>query len=107
MNSALLRGKKAEDTSFRVLCPSVSNQYSVAMVNLVLDDLRCEAGVGFEPRLELLVLVLHLDRAVALGLARSGQGKAALLGIKSARALDDLRIEHHGRASVVDFTDDL
>ena len=54
------------------------------MVDLVLDDLRCEAGVGFEPRLELLVLVLHLDRAVALGLARSGQGKVARLGIKSA-----------------------
>ena len=64
-----------------------SNQNTVAMGDLVLDDLRCEAGVGFEPRLELLVLVLHLDRAVALGLARSGQGKAARLGIKSAEPL--------------------
>lgn len=75
------------------------------MVDLVLDDLRREAGVGFELRLELLVLVLHLDRAVALGLARAGQGQAALVGIESAGALDELRIENHDRASVVGFID--
>ena len=52
------------------------------MVNLVLDDLRCEAGVGFEPRLELLVLVLHFDRAIAFGPSRAREGQSAFLGLK-------------------------
>ena len=30
----------------------------------MLDDLRREAGIGFESCLKLLVLVLHLDRAL-------------------------------------------
>lgn len=108
MNSALLRGKKAADTSFYVLCLSVlsrSNQYSVVMVNLVLDDPRGDSIIGFEASFKALDLVLHLDRAVALGHARAGQGQAALVSIESAGALDELRIENHDRASVVGFID--
>ena len=76
------------------------------MVDLVLDDLRREAGIGFDSRLKLLVLVLHLDRAVAFGFARAGQGQAALFRLVSAGALDDLRVEHHRRAAVVVEDDD-
>ena len=47
------------------------------MVDLVLDDLRREVGVGFETALKLLVQVLHLDRAVTLCPARAGQRQAA------------------------------
>jgi hypothetical protein len=40
-------------------------QYAVAMVDLVLDDLGCPAGEGFDPGLELFVLPLHFDGFIA------------------------------------------
>ena len=41
------------------------------MVDFVLDDLRRKAGIGFESCLKLLVLVLHLDRAIPFCLSSS------------------------------------
>ena len=41
------------------------------MVDLVLDDLRHEAGIGFESRLKLLVLLLHLDCSIPFSLSSS------------------------------------
>ena len=84
----------------------LSNQHTVAVVDLVLDDLRREAGVSFEARFKLLVLVLNLDRVVSFGLSRAGEGQAAFLGLVSAGAFDDLRVEHHGRAAAVIEDDD-
>ncbi len=84
----------------------LSNQHTVAVVDLVLDDLRRKAGVGFQARFEALVLVLHLDRAIPLGLSRAGEGQAALFGLVGTGVFDDLRVEHHGRAAVVVEDDD-
>ena len=41
------------------------------MVDPVLDNLRREAGIGLESCLKLLVLVLHLDRAIPFWLSSS------------------------------------
>ena len=49
------------------------------MVDLVLDDLGRPAGEGFQPDLEILVLVPHLDGAVPPGPADAGEGEAPLL----------------------------
>ena len=62
-----------------IICVRQSNYHAVAVVNLMLDDLRCKAGAGFEARFKPLVLIPQLDRAVSLGLSRAGQGQAALL----------------------------
>ena len=58
---------------------SGSNQNPVAVVNLVLDDLGRKPGEGFPPGLEGLILILHFDGAVPLGLPPAGEGEAALL----------------------------
>ena len=58
------------------------------MVNLVLDNLGRPAGEGLEPGPHRLVLELHLDEAVALGLPRPGQGQTALFGLVNIRGLD-------------------
>ena len=47
---------------------SISNQYPLAVVDFVLDDLGRPAGKGFEANLKLLILILHLDRLPAFGL---------------------------------------
>ena len=70
------------------------------MVDLVLDDLRRPAGVGFEAGFKALVLILHLDRAKAPGLSHAAEGQAALLRLIGAGASDDLRIEHDDSGSV-------
>ena len=41
------------------------------MVDLVLDDLRWKAGVCFEAHVKLLILELHLDRAIPFSLSSS------------------------------------
>ena len=46
-------------------------QHPVAIVDLVLDDLRREVGVGLEASLELLVLVLYLDCSIPFSLPSS------------------------------------
>ena len=48
------------------------------MVDLVLNDLRREAGVGLEARLELLVLVLHLDCSIQFSLSPSSNSIIAV-----------------------------
>ena len=55
-----------------------SNQYDVAVVDLVLDDLRWKAGIGLESCLKLLVLVLHLDRAIPFWLSSSSNTIAVI-----------------------------
>ena len=67
------------------------------MINLVLDDLCRPAGEGFDARLHLGGLVLHLDGFVALALTGATEKRqAALFGIVRAVLLDNLGIEHHG-----------
>ena len=56
------------DALFRRIMPFIlaennhdSDQHTITMVNLVLDDLCLEAGIVFKPCFKALVLKLHLD----------------------------------------------
>ena len=61
---------------------SPSNQNTVTVVHLVLDDLGGPAGEGFDPFLELLVVPADLDLLIALTLPGAAQqAQAALLGL--------------------------
>ena len=83
-----------------------SDDNTLAMVDLMLDNLCGPAGEGFQSRLELFVLVLHLDGLPAARFARAGQRQTALLGLIAAGLLDDLRVEHHHIRSLVIERDD-
>ena len=75
----------------------VSNQHSVTVIHLMLDDLCRPAGEVFRARLHIQGLILHLDGLIALTRSRIAEkGQAALLGVVRAVLFDDLRIEHHG-----------
>lgn len=76
------------------------------MIDLVLDDLRGEAGERLLARLEASVLEAHLDGAVARCAAAARKRQAALLGLVRARAADDLRVEHDARGTLVVEDDD-
>ena len=70
-------------------------QYTVAMVDLVLNDLSSPAGEGFDTSLEFLVLPLDFDGLKPLAGARVAQkGQAALPGIVRTGGFEDLRVEH-------------
>ena len=84
----------------------MSNQNSLAVVDLVLDDLRCPAGEGLEPCLELLILPLHLDSPEAFCLPGAGVGQAALLGLIGSGSLNNDRIEHDHVFTLVVKDDD-
>lgn len=78
------------------------------MVDFVLDNLGSPAGEGFEARLELLVLVSHLDALEAFGLPQSGKGQAPLFRLVRIGFLKDLRVEHdHIRPLIVKSDDPL
>ena len=67
------------------------------MIHLVLDYLCRPAGVGFDARLHLGGLVLHLDGLIALAFARATEERqAALFGIVRTVLLDNLGVKHHG-----------
>ena len=59
-----------------------SDQNTVTMIHLVLDDLGGPAGEGFDPLPELLVVPADLDLLIALTLPGAAQqAQAALLGL--------------------------
>ena len=64
------------------------------MVDLVLNDLCRPAGKGLEPRLEFLILPLHLNGLEPLRFSCAGERQAALLGLIDPRLLDDDGMEH-------------
>ena len=75
---------------------------AVAVIDLMLDDLRRPAGERFNARLELLILPLHLDGLITLCFPRAGQRQAALLRVIRRRFFDDHGVEHdHVRANIV------
>ena len=76
------------------------------MVNLMLDDLGCPAGVGFQTGLQLFILVPYLDGTVPFCLSDALQGETALLGLIRIRALDNFGIEHEHIASRIVEDDD-
>ena len=85
----------------------VSYQYSVAMVNFVLDDLGRPAGKGFDAGLELLVLPFDFNRLITLAGTRTAKkGQATLLGFVWPGHFDDFRIEHNHIGSCVIKGDD-
>ena len=72
-----------------------SDQDPIAMVDLVLDDLRCPAGKGLDAQLAVHGLVLHLDALPALCFPHTFQRKTALFGFVLAGLFQDDRVEQH------------
>ena len=86
--------------------PPGSNQNSLAVVDLVLDELGRPAGEGLEAGLKLLVLILNLDRLPAFGLPGAGEGETALLCLVGAGFFDDFQVEHYNIFALVVRDDD-
>ena len=82
------------------------DEYAVAVVDFVLDDLGRVAGERFGARGERLVKIIHADAAPARGGARARKGEAALLGLVLVGALDDDRVVHEPCARAVLNHDD-
>ena len=76
------------------------------MVDLVLDDLGCPAGEGFQSLLKLFILPTHLDGLPPLGRTDTGKGKASLLRVVWTGLFHDLRVEHDHVFSLVVEGDD-
>ena len=78
------------------------------MVNLMLNDLRCPAGKGFDPGLQLHCLILHLDSLATLCLSGAAQKRqAAFFRFIFPGSLDDLGIEHQCWCAGIVKHDDL
>lgn len=71
-----------------------SDDDSLAMVDLMLDDLRGETGERGMALAEFAVEVRHLDTLVAHGMAFSLKGKASFGGVERTVSRGDLRVEH-------------
>ena len=86
-----------------------SDQNTIAMVNFMLNDLCRPAGEGFQPGLEVQILIADLDFLIAFGFSGTAQQrKTAFLRIVLAFRLDDLRIQHgHIGSFVVKYDDPL
>ena len=77
-------------------------QYPVAMIDLVLDDLRGKACVGLCFPLKAAVLIFDLDRIIPCGFARrSDERQTALFGLIRRGFRDDLGVVHHGVSAAV------
>lgn len=77
------------------------------MINLVLDDLRCPAGKGFDAGLELFVLPFDFNSLITLARAWTAkEGQAAFLSVIRSGHLDNLRIEHGHICALVIKDDD-
>ena len=88
---------------------AVQDQNTVAVVDLMLDDLGGEAGIGLAVRAEGHIPELHLDGLPADRLPGAGEGKASLLRlIGPAGAVRDDRVQHgDGEAVQADGDDAL
>ena len=84
-----------------------SNQNTVAVIDLMLNDLRGEAGVARRPPSEALILILYADRLISgAGSGASQEREAAFLRLICAGPADDLRVIHHRIFAVVTERDD-
>ena len=86
----------------------ISDQHSLTVVDLMLDNLGRPAGEGFEAGLKPLVLIMHLDGLPAFGFPGSGEGETALLRLIRPGFPDNLRVEQdHVFALIVKYDDPL
>ena len=70
-------------------------QYSSAVIDLMLDDLRREAGIGLCFDSESLILIADFYHLITSGLSRTAeQRETAFFCFKRDRLTDDLRIVH-------------
>ena len=84
------------------------DQYSIAMVNFVLDDLGRPALKGLDARLHLLILVLHLNFSTALGGPRAAQqAQAAFFRLVLPCRLQDHGVEHRQIFSLGIYRNDI
>ena len=79
---------------------------TLAVVDLVLNDLCRPAGEGLEPRLEFLILPLYFNSLETLRFSCAGEGQAALLGLIGPGLPDDDGIEHDHVVALVVKDDD-
>lgn len=79
---------------------------AVAVVGLVLDDLRRVPTKGFKALAKVLVEIADHNAPVPRGGARAGKRQAALVGLVFAGACRDARIVHEPRARAVLYDDD-
>ena len=83
-----------EHVSQTVIC---LNQYPIAMIHLMLNDLRRPACVSFDSRLHIGGLILHLNRFITLAPARAAEKRqASFLRVICTISFDNLRVEHYG-----------
>lgn len=84
----------------------MSDQNTVAMVELVLDYFSRPAGEGFEPKLKFFILPLNLDSPEAPDLPVPREGETALFGLVCPRLFHDDGVEHDLILAVVFKGDD-
>ena len=85
---------------------SDSDQFTVAVVDLMLYDLRCKALKRRCMPMEQLILVFYNDALISLRLPQAGQGQTSFLGIIGAGFGRDLRIDHdHLHRPVTEYDD--
>ena len=66
------------------------------MIHLMLNDLRCPAGVGLDAGLQFQSLIFNLDGFISFTRARvAKERQAAFLGIVHTVFFDNLGVEHH------------
>lgn len=82
------------------------DEYAVAVVDFVLDDLRGVLGEGLRARGERLVKIAHADAPPARGGACARKGEAAFFRLVLVGALDDDRVVHEPRTLAVLHHDD-
>ena len=71
-----------------------SYQNPLAVVDLMLNDLRRPTGKGFDARLKFLILPLHLDGLKALGFPCTAEGEAAFFRFIRGGLLHDDGVKH-------------
>lgn len=97
------------DSRFAVkLCAIFAGLYdnSIAVIDLMLDDLRGKAAEIFDSGLEFLILVFQLNASTSARFARAGKRKASLLRFVGIVLPQDFRIVHHGVFALIIYGDD-
>ena len=84
----------------------LSDQNTVAVVDLVLDYFSRPAGEGLEPELKFFILPLNLDSPEAPDFSAPREGETALFSLIRPGLLHDYRVEHDLMLAVVFKGDD-
>ena len=87
---------------------SFSNQNSIAMVDLMLDDLGCEALKDTRSGIERLILISNGDLPISFCFSDTCQRQTAFLRFVFSRFCGDLRVDHdHLHWTIAEYDDAL